>query len=92
MSAARLQFVSVSYSDVSTETFNINLCLDCVYSQNGLTALHLAAKEGHDTVVHILLSRGADVLAATRVCDSYRSCHRCTVESLHRDAKKRNSH
>ena len=35
--------------------------------QNGLTALHLAAKEGHATIVHILLSRGADVLAATKV-------------------------
>jgi len=35
--------------------------------QNGLTALHLAAKEGHASVVHILLSRGANVSAATKV-------------------------
>jgi len=36
--------------------------------QNGLTALHLAAKEGRVSTVHILLSRGADILAATKVC------------------------
>jgi len=43
----------------------------CFLRQNGLTALHLAGKEGHAAVVHVLLSRGADVLAATKVCPAH---------------------
>lgn len=34
--------------------------------QNGLNALHLAAKDGHITVVEELLKRGAIVDAATK--------------------------
>ena len=34
--------------------------------QNGLNALHLAAKEGHVSVVKELLSRGAKIDAATK--------------------------
>jgi hypothetical protein len=34
--------------------------------QNGLNALHLAAKEGHVSVVTELLSRGAKIDAATK--------------------------
>lgn len=36
------------------------------YFQNGLNALHLAAKDGHITVVEELLKRGATVDAATK--------------------------
>ena len=35
--------------------------------QNGLNALHLAAKEGHVNVVTELLKRGANIEAATKV-------------------------
>lgn len=35
--------------------------------QNGLNALHLAAKEGHMDLVQELLDRGAAVDAATKV-------------------------
>jgi len=40
-------------------------------SQNGLNALHLAAKEGHVNIVTELLDRGAFVDAATRVCHTF---------------------
>jgi ankyrin repeat protein len=36
-------------------------------NSNGLNALHLASKEGHNEVVRELIKRGADVDAATRV-------------------------
>ena len=37
-----------------------------VHVQNGLTALHLASKEGHVAIVYELLKRGAHVDAATK--------------------------
>lgn len=36
-------------------------------NSNGLNALHLASKEGHNEVVRELIRRGATVDAATRV-------------------------
>lgn len=42
------------------------LCF-CLASQNGLNALHLAAKEGHVEVVAELIKLGASVDAATKV-------------------------
>ena len=41
---------------------DINTC-----NANGLNALHLASKEGHNDVVRELLKRGAQVDAATKV-------------------------
>lgn len=41
--------------------------------QNGLNALHLAAKEGHVDLVQELLDRGAPVDSATKVRDSVSS-------------------
>lgn len=35
--------------------------------QNGLNALHLAAKEGHIAIVTELVKKGANVNAATKV-------------------------
>ena len=35
-------------------------------NSNGLNALHLASKEGHNEVVRELIKRGADVDSATR--------------------------
>ena len=40
----------------------VNLCV-----QNGLNALHLAAKEGHVELVEELLERGAAVDSSTKV-------------------------
>lgn len=37
------------------------------FSQNGLNALHLAAKEGHVGLVQELLGRGSSVDSATKV-------------------------
>jgi len=42
------------------------LTCDDFFLQNGLNALHLAAKEGHVGVVKELLSRGARIDAATK--------------------------
>ena len=35
--------------------------------QHGLTPLHVAAKEGHDAIVQILIQEGADINAVTKV-------------------------
>lgn len=40
--------------------------MKCFVLQNGLNALHLAAKDGHLEVVRELLKRGAVVDAATK--------------------------
>lgn len=40
---------------------------DPVFLQNGLNALHLAAKEGHVDLVQELLDRGAAVDSSTKV-------------------------
>lgn len=45
--------------------FYIDLCLFSL--QNGLNALHLAAKEGHKDLVEELLDRGAPVDSSTKV-------------------------
>lgn len=46
----------------------IYVCFLCVFSlQNGLNALHLAAKEGHKDLVEELLDRGAPVDSSTKV-------------------------
>ena len=39
---------------------------DLYYLQDGLTALHCAARSGHDNTVELLLERGAQVLAKTK--------------------------
>lgn len=42
--------------------------IECYTSlQNGLNALHLTSKEGHIKIVEELLSRGANIEAATKV-------------------------
>lgn len=38
-----------------------------MFFQNGLNALHLAAKEGHKDLVEELLERGAPVDSSTKV-------------------------
>lgn len=54
-----------SFVVVSSELC-IHLCL--LFSlQNGLNALHLAAKEGHKDLVEELLERGAHVDSSTKV-------------------------
>lgn len=64
---------SVSLGFFSLYWFCVIGCLDwpilfvCVFFQNGLNALHLAAKEGHVDLVQELLDRGAPVDSATKV-------------------------
>ena len=54
-------FVDVGLSDVRADLYSL------VFFQNGLNALHLAAKEGHVDLVQELLDRGAAVDSATKV-------------------------
>ena len=56
-----LLFVDVGLSDVRADLYSL------VFFQNGLNALHLAAKEGHVDLVQELLDRGAAVDSATKV-------------------------
>lgn len=46
--------------------YYLNICL-FISLQNGLNALHLAAKEGHKDLVEELLERGAPVDSSTKV-------------------------
>ena len=46
--------------------YHVILYVIIFFHQNGLNALHLAAKEGHVGVVKELLSRGARIDAATK--------------------------
>lgn len=58
-------FVCNNQAFVSSELC-IHLCV--LFSlQNGLNALHLAAKEGHKDLVEELLERGAPVDSSTKV-------------------------
>ena len=41
------------------------------FLQTGLTALHLAAKEGHHEIIKALLDRGASPNQASKVMDHY---------------------
>ena len=40
-------------------------------AQYGTTALHYAAREGHASVVDVLVAAGADVRAQTKVCEKH---------------------
>lgn len=46
--------------------YYLNIC-PFISLQNGLNALHLAAKEGHKDLVEELLERGAPVDSSTKV-------------------------
>ncbi len=56
-----LFFVDAGLLDVGPDLSSL------VFFQNGLNALHLAAKEGHVDLVQELLDRGAAVDSATKV-------------------------
>ena len=45
------------------------------YVQNGFTALHDAAREGHLRVAEMLLEANADMNSKTNVCKSYDSTY-----------------
>jgi len=42
-------------------------CVCFFFLQSGLTALHLAAKEGHCTIINALLDRGSPINGTTKV-------------------------
>lgn len=46
-----------------------SVCLHTLFSQSGLTPLHLVAQEGHVGIADILVKQGASVYAATRVSE-----------------------
>lgn len=54
--------------------------------QNGLNALHLAAKEGHKDLVEELLERGAPVDSSTKV--SMSTCKMPPIKELFHQSKK----
>lgn len=51
----------------NTHILSLSLSPSCLCLQNGMNALHLAAKEGHTIVVAELLKHGAEVNSATNV-------------------------
>ena len=53
--------LNICYSMSLVIMLTINVYIDLYYSQDGLTALHLACLGGHDQVVDLLLQAGASV-------------------------------
>lgn len=66
-SVCPLGFVFEEDQQFSVSSFLCFWSLVCFSSQNGLNALHLAAKEGHVGLVQELLGRGSSVDSATKV-------------------------
>ena len=60
--------------------------------QNGLNAVHLAAKEGHVNVVTELLKRGANVNGATKVDSNFHPPFSFFNRNLYRRAIARSYH
>ena len=62
-----LLYVRVWTADVCIVTSAVHIYMHTHISKNGWTALHLAAQEGHEDVVELLLEAKADPELRTQV-------------------------
>lgn len=53
--------------DLSKELINRGADVNSINPENGLTALHIAASDGCEDCVHLLVSKGADVNAREKI-------------------------
>ena len=51
------------------------------FFQDGLTPLHCASRDGHDTVVEYLVNKKASIIARTKVCRILIGCSNCRSSS-----------
>ena len=64
-----LQFTDI----LITSIFNIVFFFCLYFFQDGLTPLHCASRDGHDTVVEYLVNKKASIIARTKVCRIFMS-------------------
>ena len=63
------QVFMLQFTDILiTSIFNIVFFFGLYFFQDGLTPLHCASRDGHDTVVEYLVNKKASIIARTKVC------------------------
>lgn len=63
------QVFMLQFTDILiTSIFNIVSFFGLYFFQDGLTPLHCASRDGHDTVVEYLVNKKASIIARTKVC------------------------
>ena len=63
------QVFMLQFTDILiTSIFNIVFFFCLYFFQDGLTPLHCASRDGHDTVVEYLVNKKASIIARTKVC------------------------
>ena len=66
------QVFMLQFTDILiTSIFNIVFFFCLYFFQDGLTPLHCASRDGHDTVVEYLVNKKASIIARTKVCRTF---------------------